>query len=109
VAFRFKVAHPRAAARNLFLTVVIASAFFPRLSRASEICHIHPPGIDAKEAEARVIGWFESLEDCETANRKSFGGVGTCHCFPDGIFKRPFDDRRFSPGDFRAPKDSLID
>jgi hypothetical protein len=109
VASRIRIAYPKTVARDLFLTVVIASAFFSRLSWASEICHIHPLGTDMKDAESRVIKWYGSLEECETANKQFFGGAGTCHCFPDGILKRPFDDRRAWPGDFRAPKDSLID
>ena len=48
---------------------------------AAGSCHVHPLGIDMKEAESRVMEWYSSLEDCEMANKKFFGGRGMCQCF----------------------------
>jgi len=50
---------------------------------AASSCHIHPLGMDMKEAVSRVIEWYSSLEECEMANKKLFRGSGMCHCFPD--------------------------
>jgi hypothetical protein len=34
-----------------------------------------------------AVEWYRSLEECEVANKKFFGGSGMCHCFPDGNFQ----------------------
>ena len=76
---------------------------------AASSCHIHPLGMDMKEAESRVIEWYSSLEECEMANKKLFRGSGICHCFPDGIFNRTDDDWRSRLKDYGTPQDSLSD
>jgi hypothetical protein len=72
---------------------------------AAGSCHIHPLGVDAKEAETPAIEWYSSLEECEIANKKFFGGRGMCHCFPDGIFNGQGDDWRSRLRDYGTPQD----
>jgi hypothetical protein len=50
-------------------------------------CHIHPLGMDMEEAESRVTEWYGSLEECEIANKKFYGGSGMCHCFSGWNFQ----------------------
>jgi len=71
-------------------------------------CHIHPLGMDMEEAESRVTEWYGSLEECEIANKKFYGGSGMCHCFPDGIFNRT-GDWRSRVKDYGTPEDSSPD
>ena len=68
-------------------------------------CHIHPLGTDAKEAERFIFEWYESMQECELANKKLFGGSGVCHCLPDGIFNRSGDDWRSWQRNFDAPQE----
>ena len=58
-----------------------------------------------KDTESRVIEWYSSLEECEIANKKFFGGRGMCHCFPDGLFNGRGDDWRSRPRDDGTPQD----
>jgi hypothetical protein len=69
-------------ARNLLATVVIGLTISSSFSWASESCHIHPAGQDSWESEfpGHLYG---SLDECESALAKYFGGAGRCHCFPD--------------------------
>jgi hypothetical protein len=53
-----------------------------------------------KLTEPRVIEWYASVAECETANKKLFGGMGVCHCFPDGIVNGTNDDWRSRLRDF---------
>jgi hypothetical protein len=43
------------------------------------------------EPEHREVDFYGSLEDCEAANAKYFGGSGRCHCFPDFMNKERGD------------------
>ena len=52
---------------------------------------------------------YDSLEECEIANKKFYGGSGMCHCFPDGIFNRSGDDWRSRVKDYGTPQESLPD
>ncbi len=76
---------------------------------AAGSCHIHPLGADMKDTESRVIEWYSSLEECEIANKKFFGGRGMCHCFPDGLFNGRGDDWRSRPRDDGTPQDPPSD
>jgi hypothetical protein len=92
-------------ARNLLAFAAFSMVFFWGLSWASVSCHIHPPGKDSLEPESR--GWvlYDSLDDCEAANAKYFGGSGRCHCIPDGFMNWERGD--FSPQpkrDFEPPR-----
>ena len=71
------------------------------LSWASGSCHIHPPGKESLEPEPRGLVLYDSLDDCEAANTKYFGGSGRCHCLPDEFMN-------WERGDFwRQPKRDL--
>jgi hypothetical protein len=72
-------------ARSLLAGAVLCVVFSWGLSWASESCHIHPPGKESLEPEARGLVLYDSLDDCEAANAKYFGGGGRCHCFPEGF------------------------
>ena len=72
---------------------------------AGDSCHIHPLETDMKETESRAVEWYSSLEECEVANKKFFGGSGMCHCFPDGIFNGINDDWRARRRDYSKPQD----
>jgi hypothetical protein len=37
------------------------------------------------EPEPRDLVLYHSLDDCEAANVKYFGGGGRCHCLPGGF------------------------
>ena len=70
---------------------------------ASESCHIHPPGWEFKESDSRSLDLYASLQECESANAKFYGGRGRCHCIPD-LFTNP--ERRdfwFAPPEYFAP------
>jgi hypothetical protein len=82
-------------ARNLLVLAVLSVAFSWGLSWASGSCHIHPPGKESLEPEPRGLVLYDSLDDCEAANAKYFGGSGRCHCFPDGFMNWERGD--FSP------------
>gem|GEM_PF-2652692 len=72
---------------------------------AAQVCHIHPPGTELKEPEIKDAQFYNSLEDCESANSKVFGGSGRCHCFPDGFGRsREFDFRRRPVDPFGSPE-----
>jgi hypothetical protein len=73
---------------------------------AAGSCHIHLSGTDMKEAESRVIEWYDSVEECEMANNKFFGGLGVCHCLPDGVFNGTNDDWRSRLKDYSTPRDA---
>lgn len=66
---------------------------------------IHPLETDMKETESRAVEWSSSLEECEVANKKFFGGSGMCHRFPDGIFNGINDDWRARRRDYSRPQD----
>ena len=70
-------------ARNLVLIAVLGLAISSDFSWAFESCHIHPPGRDLLESEFPRRPLYSSLDECESANAKYFGGTGRCHCFPD--------------------------
>jgi len=72
---------------------------------AAGSCHIHPLGTDMKDAELRATEWYGSLEEFEIAIKKFHGGLGICHCFPDGIFNGRGDDWRPRLRDFSPPQD----
>jgi len=40
-----------------------------------------------KDAELHVTEWYDSLEECEIANKKFYGGSGMCHCFSGWNFQ----------------------
>jgi len=61
-----------------------------------------------KDTELRVTERYDSLEECEIANKRIYGGSGICHCFPDGIFNGSGDDWRWLK-DYGTPQDSLPD
>jgi hypothetical protein len=85
---------------------LVGLALLSNIAGAAGSCHIHQLGIDPKEAEVRIVEWYKSLEECELAIRKFFGGTGVCHCLPDGIFNRSRDDWRSRPRDIDAPRES---
>jgi hypothetical protein len=78
-------------ARNLLLSVVICVAISSDLSWALESCHVHPPGKEPVEPEFPRLRLYSSLDECESANAKYFGGAGRCHCFPDFMNKERSD------------------
>jgi hypothetical protein len=90
---------------RLFTLAAICLTSFLNVAWAAGSCHIHPLGADVKDAESRVIEWYSSLEECEMANKEFFGGRGTCHCFPDGMFNGINDDWRSRPRDHGTPQD----
>jgi hypothetical protein len=90
---------------KLFVFAALGLTFSVNIARAARSCHIHPLGVDAKNAEARIVEWYKSLEECELANKKLFGGLGICHCLPDGIFGGTSDDEPFRRRHFGLPQD----
>jgi hypothetical protein len=72
-------------ARNLLALAALSVVFSWGFSWASGNCHIHPPGKESLEPEPRDMVLYDSLDDCEAAKAKYFGGAGRCHCFPDGF------------------------
>jgi hypothetical protein len=72
-------------AKNLLACAALCTVFSWALSGAARNCHIHPPGRESLEPEPRDGVWYDSLDDCEAANTKYFGGSGRCHCLPDGF------------------------
>ena len=88
-----------------FRVWVFATLCLVNSAWAADSCHIHPLGIEMKEAEPRTIEWYSSLEECEMANKKFYGGRGLCHCFPDGVFNGRGDDWRSWDRNFGAPQD----
>jgi hypothetical protein len=72
-------------ARNMLVLVAWSVVFFSGLGWSSGTCHIHPPGKESVEPKPRGLVLYDSLDDCEAANAKYFGGSGRCHCFPDGF------------------------
>ena len=53
----------------------------PERGLAAGSCHIHPLGTDMKDAELRVTDWYDSLEECEIANKRFYGGSGSVIVF----------------------------
>ncbi len=85
--------------------MVAALALALSASADLEPCHIHPP-LTLKEPQP--IQFFPTLQECESANRKLYGGLGLCHCVPDGFMDRDgFDGWRFRPWNFEAPPERL--
>ena len=54
---------------------------------AADSCHIHPLGTDMKDAESCASEWYGSLEECEIANKKFFGGLGNVSLFSGWNFQ----------------------
>jgi hypothetical protein len=79
-------------ARNPLAFAVFSVIFSWGLNWASAGCHIHPPGKESLEPEPRDLVLYDSLDDCEAANVRYFGGAGRCHCFPDGFMNRERGD-----------------
>lgn len=85
---------------------VAALALAASLSAGADLdpCHIHPP---AALKEPEPVQFFRTLEECEGANRKLYGGAGRCHCFPDGFMNRDGSDgwrfRQFDTPPERLP------
>jgi hypothetical protein len=92
--------------RNLLALAAWSVVFFSGLVWSSGTCHIHPPGKESVgEPEPRGLDLYDSLDDCEAANTKYFGGSGRCHCLPDGFMNWQRGD--FSPQpkrDFEPPR-----
>jgi hypothetical protein len=65
---------------------------------------MHPP--PAKQADQEPIRFYPSLEDCESANDKLYGGAGRCHCFSDRFTERG-NDWRFSPESLNPPMERI--
>jgi hypothetical protein len=92
-------------ARNLLALAAFSVVFSWGLSWASASCHIHPPGKESLEPDARGLVLYGSLDDCEAANAKYFGGSGRCHCFPDGFMNWERGDFFSEPKrDFEPPR-----
>ena len=94
---------------RLFAFAGLCLTWFLNAAWAAGSCHIHPLRADMKDTELRVTEWYDSLEECEIANKKFYGGSGMCHCFPDGIFNRTGDDWRSRLKDYGTPQDSPSD
>lgn len=92
-------------ARNLLATGVIGLVITASSSSgAFESCHIHPVGQDSLESEIPGLQLYGSLDECESAVAKYFGGAGRCHCFPDFM---PRDETGNAPQpkrDFEPPR-----
>jgi hypothetical protein len=92
-------------ARNLFATAVIGLVITASSSSgAFESCHIHPAGQDARESEFPGLQLYGSLDECESAVAKYFGGAGTCHCFPDFMPRDQGDIEPQPKRDFEPPR-----
>ncbi len=97
---------PRFLSGTVCMLVVCAALFIAlptALNASSESCHIHPPGWESKEPEPRGLEVYASLQECESANARYYGGRGRCHCIPD-IFTNP--ERRdfwFAPPEYFGP------
>jgi hypothetical protein len=86
---------------------VVALALSLKLASAADFepCHMHPP---ATLKEPEPIQFFPTLQDCESANRKVYGGLGLCHCIPDGFMGRDgVDSWRARPWNFETPPERL--
>jgi hypothetical protein len=90
---------------KLFACAVAGVAWLSIEALAAGSCHIHPLGIEMKETQPRIIDWYDSLEECEMANKKFYGGRGMCHCFSDGPFDGRGDDWRSWNRNFGVPED----
>ena len=91
-------------ARNLFATGVIGLVITASSSSgAFESCHIHPAGEDARESEFPGLQLYGSIDECESALAKYFGGAGRCHCFPDFMPRDQGDIAPQPKRDFEAP------
>jgi hypothetical protein len=89
------------------LTTVALLALAMSVNAGADIepCHIHPP-TTLKEPEP--VQFFPTIQECESANRKFYGGTGRCHCFPDGFMGRDGTDSwRFRPWNFETPPERL--
>jgi hypothetical protein len=80
----------------------MALVFALQLSADSELrsCHIHPPTAP-RDLEPEDRQSYSSLEICEDANRRLYGGSGRCHCISDFFMNRESIDgwRQRLPGD----------
>jgi hypothetical protein len=54
------------------------------------------------------LPFYRTLDECELANAKYFGGAGRCHCFPDfsprgqdDIWPQPWRDFALPEGERR--------
>jgi hypothetical protein len=93
---------------KLLLSAAACVALSSELGWASESCHIHPPGSDPKEPEYRSLQFYNSLEECELAKAKYFGGAGRCHCFPDFMNREKGDIWSQPPRDFERPQNKSL-
>jgi hypothetical protein len=76
------------AARVLPACIALSVTALSGFSWASETCHIDPLGGELPNAEVRRAPFYDSIDECETANMKNYGGRGRCHCLPNGFLNR---------------------
>jgi hypothetical protein len=83
VAVRISDSRFLVSAQTLVAVLVLVLAISAGFSWAFESCHIHPPGRNTLESEWSKLPLYSSLDECESANAKYFGGTERCHCFQD--------------------------
>jgi hypothetical protein len=89
--------------------MLAAMSLLLSLSAAADpqTCHIHPPTA-LRDLESEPVQLYPSLQECESANRKVYGGTGRCHCSPDGFMNREgIDSWRFRQWNFEMPSDRI--
>jgi hypothetical protein len=58
----------------LFTFAGLCLTWFLNAAWAAGLCHIHPVRTDMKDTELRVTERYDSLEECEIANKRIYGG-----------------------------------
>jgi hypothetical protein len=89
--------------RRIVVGVALGLAASLDFSWAVQSCHIHPPGRDVVESGLPKLPLYASLDECESANARYFGGAGRCHCFPDFSPRQQRDPWPEPRRDFEIP------
>ena len=82
-------------------SLFVAAALLSTVSWAKEACHIDPVEGELSIEEVRKAPFYDTIDECDAAKMKQYGGRGRCHCLPLGFLNKlpdQFFDRQRSEG-----------
>jgi hypothetical protein len=99
----------RILSRAVLASLLLSATVLTSYSWAKEACHIDPVDGELSIEEVRKAPFFDTVDECDEAKMKQYGGRGRCHCIPLGFLnKLPdqfFDRQRSEP--WKGPQENL--
>ena len=72
----------------LLASLFVGGTVLSTYSWAKEACHIDPVEGELSIDEVRNAPFYETIDACDAAKMKQFGGRGRCHCLPLGFLNK---------------------